>query len=48
MQLNFGDILLDTLALFVWAALIWMFIPYSATSFAGGTCPGSRRRAGSS
>jgi hypothetical protein len=26
MQLNFGDILLATLALFVWAALIWMFI----------------------
>ena len=26
MQLNFGDILLTTLALFVWAALIWMFI----------------------
>ena len=26
MQLNFGDILLGTLALFVWAALIWMFI----------------------
>jgi len=26
MQLNFGDILLGTLAIFVWAALIWMFI----------------------
>ena len=24
--MNFGDILLTTLALFVWAALIWMFI----------------------
>jgi uncharacterized membrane protein len=24
--MNFGDILLGTLALFVWAALIWMFI----------------------
>ena len=24
--MNFGDILLATLALFVWAALIWMFI----------------------
>ena len=26
MQWNFGDILLTTLAIFVWAALIWMFI----------------------
>ena len=26
MQWTFGDILLTTLAIFVWAALIWMFI----------------------
>ena len=26
MEWNFGDILLATLAIFVWAALIWMFI----------------------
>ena len=26
MEWNFGNILLTTLAIFVWAALIWMFI----------------------
>ena len=48
MQLSFGDIVLTTLAIFVWAALIWMFIFVFGDIFGGGTCPGSRRRAGSS
>ena len=40
MQLNFGDILLGTLALFVWAALIWMFIAVFGDIFRRGDLSG--------
>ena len=48
MQWNFGDILLATLAIFVWAALIWMFIAVFGDIFRRRDCPGLRRRDGSS